>query len=107
MFASLLLTFSTYAKNPREAQSYISLASFIVVVPAAFSQLIGLTDAGSQNWVNFVPVLNAANNIRNALLGKPDWPGTAITVLVSGAIAAVLVSIVVKLFNREQVLTRV
>ena len=107
MFASLLLTFSTYAKNPREAQSYISLASFIVVVPAAFSQLIGLTDAGSQNWVNFVPVLNAANNIRNALLGKPDWAGTAITVLVSGAIAAVLVSIVVKLFNREQVLTRV
>lgn len=107
MFASLLLTFSTFAKNSREAQSYISLASFVVVVPAAFSQLIGLTDAASQRWVNFVPVLNTANNIRNALLGKPDWSGTAITFLVSGAIAAVLILIVVRLFNREEVLTRV
>ena len=107
MFASLLLTFSTYAKNTREAQSYISLASFVVVVPAAFSQLIGLTDAANQGWVNFVPVLNTANNIRNALLGKPDWTGTAVTVVVSGAIAAVLIVVVVKLFNREEVLTRV
>jgi len=107
MFASLLLAFSTYAKNSREAQSYISLASFVVVIPAAFSQLIGLTDAGNQGWVNFVPVLNTANNIRNALLGKPDWAGTATTVVVSGAIAAVLIFVVVKLFNREEVLTRV
>jgi sodium transport system permease protein len=107
MFASLLLAFSTYAKNSREAQSYISLASFVVVIPAAFSQLIGLTDAANQGWVNFVPVLNTANNIRNALLGKPDWSGTAITVVVSGAIAAALLMIVVRLFNREQVLTRV
>lgn len=107
MFASLLLAFSTYAKNNREAQSYISLASFVVVIPAAFSQLIGLTDAASQGWVNFVPVLNTANNIRNALLGKPDWAGTGITVLVSGAIAAVLVTTVIRLFEREEVLTRV
>ncbi len=107
MFASLLLAFSTYAKNNREAQSYISLASFVVVIPAAFSQLIGLTDAASQGWVNFVPVLNTANNIRNALLGKPDWWGTAITVLVSGLIAAVLIAIVIRLFGREEVLTRV
>jgi len=107
MFASLLLTFSTYAKNTREAQSYISLASFVVVIPAAFSQLIGLTDAGSQRWVNFAPVLNTANNIRNALLGKPDWAGTGITVLVSGTIAAILIATVVRLFNREEVLTRV
>jgi sodium transport system permease protein len=107
LFAALLLSFSTYAKNAREAQSYISMASFVVVIPAAFSQLIGLTDAASQGWVNFIPVLNAANNIRNALLGKPDWVGTGITFLVSGAIAAALISVVVKLFNREQVLTRV
>jgi sodium transport system permease protein len=107
MFASLLLAFSTYAKNSREAQSYISLASFVVVIPAAFSQLIGLTDAANQSWVNFVPVLNTANNIRNALLGKPDWVGTMITVAVSGAIAVVLLAAVIQLFNREQVLTRV
>jgi len=107
MFASLLLSFSTYAKNSREAQTYISLASFVVVIPAAFSQLIGLTDAANQGWVNFVPVLNTANNIRNALLGKPDWMGVGITFAMSAAIALVLLSVVVRLFNREQVLTRV
>jgi hypothetical protein len=57
--------------------------------------------------VNYIPVLNTANNIRNALLGKPDWLGTAITMGVSGLIAACLISIVVRLFNREEVLTRV
>lgn len=107
MFSSLLLAFSTYAKNPREAQTYIGLASFVVVIPAAFSQLIGLTDAGNQGWVNFVPVLNTANNIRNALLGKPDWMGVAITMAMSGLIAVILVTTVIKLFNREEVLTRV
>jgi sodium transport system permease protein len=107
MFASLLMAFSTYAKNTREAQSYIGLASFVVVMPAAFSQLIGLTDAGSQGWVNFTPILNTANNIRNALLGKTDWAGIGITIVISSLIAAVLLATVIKLFNREQVLTRV
>ncbi len=106
-FASLLLAISTYAKNVREAQTFLSLASFVVLMPAMFSQFIGLTDFASAKWVNLVPILNTANNIRNALLGKPDLTGVAITIATSLTLAAIATWFTVWLFNREEVLVRV
>lgn len=106
-FASILMAISTYAKSTREAQSYIGLASFVVVLPAAFSQLIGLTDVGSSSWIHWIPILNTANNIRNVLLGKADFGAIAITSGMSLVLAAIAVYAVLRLFNREEVLTRV
>src|SRR5207253_577554 len=37
-FASMLIAISTYAKNPREAQSYLAGVSFVVLMPAVFGQ---------------------------------------------------------------------
>jgi len=106
-FASILIAVSSYAKNPREAQTYLAIVNFIVIMPAIFSQVIGLTDLGSKLWINLVPVLNTANNIRAALLGKTDWTAVGITVVFSAVIAAIAIRIAVWLFNREQVLVRV
>jgi sodium transport system permease protein len=107
MFASILIAISSYAKNPREAQTYLALVNFIVIMPAIFSQFIGLTDLQNKLWINTVPVLNTANNIRAALLGKTDWTAVGITFAVSVLLAAVAIKIAVALFNREQVLVRV
>lgn len=107
LFASILLAISSNAKNPREAQTQLTLVSFVVIMPAIFSQFIGLTDAASAMWVNFVPVLNTANNIRLALLGKPEPMAILITVVLSTVLAAIALRVAVWLFNREQVLTRV
>ena len=106
-FASVLIAVSSYAKNPREAQTYLAILNFIVIMPAIFSQVIGLTDLGNKIWINAIPVLNIANNIRAALLGKTDWTAVSITVLVSAIIAAIAIRVAVALFNREQVLVRV
>jgi sodium transport system permease protein len=106
-FAALLVAVSAYAKNAREAQTYLTLLSFIVIMPAIFSQFIGFTDAANAQWVNFVPVLNTANCIRTALLGKPDMAGFAITIAVGLVLAAIALAFTVKLFQREEVLTRV
>lgn len=106
-FASLLIAISSFAKNTREAQTYLGLASFVVIMPAMFSQFIGFTDYGSARWINFVPILNSANNIRLALMGKTDYAAVAITVAVSLVLALVMTRITVWLFNREQVLTRI
>jgi len=106
-FASLLIAVSTYAKNSREAQTYLGLASFVVIMPAMFSQFIGLTDYAQARWINFVPILNTANNIRMALLGKTDVISIAITVGVSLALALIMGRVTVWFFNREQVLVRV
>lgn len=107
LFSSLLIGVSSYAKNTREAQQYLAQISFVVITPAVFSQFIGLTDYGTKRWVDLIPILNTANNIRLALLGKADFTGIAITVAVSAVLAFIALRVTVKLFNREEVLVRV
>lgn len=107
LFASLLIAVSSYARNAREAQTYLAQVSVIVLMPSIFSQFIGFLDAGNAFWVNFVPILNTANNIRLSLLGKPDFMGIAATVAISIVLAAIALWVTVKLFNREEVLVRI
>ncbi len=106
-FGGVLLAVSAYAKNMREAQTYLTLVSFIVLMPAIFSQFIGFTDLGKQAWVAFTPILNSSVAIREALLGKPDWGHIGIAVGINLVFAALGVRLVVWLFNREQILGRV
>jgi sodium transport system permease protein len=106
-FASILIAISSYARNSREAQTYLALVNVVVILPAVFSQVIGFTDLGTKLWINFVPILNTANNIRNALLGRTDPLAVLITVCVSLLIAGIAIWIAIWLFNREEVLTRV
>ena len=103
----MLIAVSTYARNSREAQTYLALINIVVLLPAVFSQVIGLTDFGTKLWINAVPILNTANNIRNALLGRTEFLPIAITVAVSTILAVIALWIAVALFNREEVLTRV
>lgn len=107
LFSALLIAVSSYARNAREAQTYLAQVSVIVLMPSIFSQFIGFLDAGNAFWVNFVPILNTANNIRLALLGKPDFAGIGATVAVSIVLAGIALWVTVRLFNREEVLVRV
>lgn len=106
-FASMLVAVSSYAKNPREAQTYLAQFSLVVIMPAMFSQFIGLTDAAHALWVNFVPILNAANGIRMALMGKVEAVPILLTIATSLVLALLALRVTVKLFNREEVLVRV
>ncbi len=106
-FASLLIAVSTYAKNSREAQGYLAIISFVVLMPAIFGQVIGLTDLASNWWIRLIPVLNTSVTVREALQGKTSWSGLAITVAVGALLAFIGIRIAVHLFKREQVLTRV
>jgi sodium transport system permease protein len=107
MFAGILLAISAFARNIRECQTYLTLVSFIVLMPAVFSQFIGFTDLGRSAWVNFVPILNSATVLRNALLGRLDPSALGITVGVSILLAIVSIGAAIKLFEREQVLVRI
>lgn len=106
-FSGLLLAVSAAARNMREAQTYLTLVSFIVLMPAMFSQFLGFTDLGTQAWVRYTPILDTALVIRDALLGKTDWVLVVTAVGVSLCLAFLMLSIVSWLFRREQILTRV
>ncbi len=106
-FSCILVAVSSYAKNSREAQTYLTSVSFIVLIPAIFSQFIGLTDYGSTLWVNFIPILNTANNVRLALLGKATMLPVLCSIAVSLVLAVIGFVVTVRMFNREEVLVRV
>lgn len=105
-FSGMLIAVSSFARNIREAQSYLGLVYMIVLIPAVFSQILGVTDFGKSMWINFVPVLNTAANIRTLFQGKPSMAGIAESVGVGVVLAAIMLWVAVRLFNREQVLDR-
>lgn len=106
-FAGILLAISAYARNTREAQTYLTLVSFIVLMPAVFSQFIGFTDFAKAQWVNFVPILNSAGVIREAMLGKFEVMPLLITVGTSLFLAYLALRLTIHFFEREEVLARI
>ena len=107
LFASIMLAVSTNARNPREAQSHLTLVSFIVLMPAMSSQFIGFTDFANARWISFVPILGSANTIRHALQGKFDGLEIAGTLGVNVIIASIAIAIAIRLFQQEKVLVRI
>jgi len=107
MFAGILLSVCAYARNTREAQTYLTLISFVVLMPAIFSQFIGYTEMAKAHWVPFVPILNSAMCIRDALSDKLDLSMLATTSATSIGLAAACIAKAVQMFNREEILTRV
>jgi len=107
MFASMMLAISAYARNQREATTYASAISFVVIVPAVISQFIGLTDFGQQWWIGLVPILNSATVLRQALLGDINWSVFGFTLATTLTLGAIALSLSVRMFQRERVLFRV
>ncbi len=106
-FASALIALSSFARNTREAQTYLAQGSILVMLPAMFSQIIGFTDFAQSRAVYAIPILNATNVIRNALSGKYDAVGIAMTFGIGTVLALVGMAWSVKLFNRETILNRI
>jgi len=107
LFAGVMLSVSAYAKNVRESQTYLTLVSFLVIMPAIFSQFIGFTDSQNALWVRLTPVLNSAVALKEAMTGDLETLPFLMTVGTSLVLAGVAVWISFRLFNREQILTRV
>lgn len=107
LFSAGMIAISAYARNVREAQTNLALMSFVVLMPAVFSQFIGFTDFAKAKWISTVPVLNSSMAIRDALKGIVDYNAVAITFAVNTALAAICLWLAIRMFSREQVLTRV
>ncbi len=107
MFSALMVSISTRARNIREAMTQLSVLSTVVILPAVFSQFIGLTDFARSTWVSFIPVLNTANTIRLSLSGDMPLTAVAATILVNGSIGLIFLFVTKRLFAKETVLARI
>ena len=103
LFAAALMTIALFAKSYKEAQSYLTPMTFLVVIPAVASLLPGVELNAK---LALVPVLNTSLVSKEILTGTYHWNYIALIFLSSCAYAAAAMFIAVKMFQREDVLFR-
>ena len=103
LFAGALLAVSTFSRNQKEAQTYLVTLMPLVMLPAIASMAID-SDVGLA--VAFVPVLNAAVIIKQALNGSYHAPFIAAAFVSSLLYAAASLFFVTRLFEKESVLIK-
>lgn len=103
IFAALLLTISVYAKNFKEAQSYVTPLNFVIILPAVLAMLPGV----ELNWGwAMVPVTNIALAIKELVKGTVDYTMLGVIFVSTSLFAGIAFAFCVSWFKREQVLFR-
>jgi sodium transport system permease protein len=103
LFASVLLTIALFAKTYKEAQSYLTPMTFVVVIPAVASLLPGFDLTPK---LALVPILSTSLVCKEIVAGTFHWDYILLILLSSSVYAAAGLFIAVKMFQRESVLFR-
>lgn len=103
LFSAVLLTIALFAKSYKEAQSYLTPMTFVVVIPAVASLLPGI-DLTAKLAV--VPILSTSLVCKEIVAGTFHWNYILLIFLSSSVYAAMAIFLAVKTFQRESVLFR-
>jgi sodium transport system permease protein len=104
LFSAALLTIALFAKSYKEAQSYLSPLTVLVVLPAVVSVLPGVELSAG---LCLVPVLNISLVSKEIVAGTYHWNYIVLIFASSCAYAAAALAVAIRLFQREEVLFRV
>jgi sodium transport system permease protein len=103
LFSAALLAISLFAKSFKEAQSYLSPLTIVVIAPAIVSILPGVElNAG----LSLVPILNTSLVSKEIVSGTYHWNYIALIFSSSCVYAAAALWAAIRLFQREDVLFR-
>ena len=103
LFSAALLAIALFAKSYREAQSYISPLTIVVMLPAIVSVLPGVElNAG----LSLIPVLNTSLVSKEIVSGIYHWGYMAEIFGSSCLYAAIALWVAITLFQQESVLFR-
>lgn len=100
-YSATLTIISTFARNQKEAQTYLIPLSSLIVLPAVASMFVR-TESGL--WLAAVPVLNSAIIIKQVLTGIVDPTFMLLSLFISCLVAAFTLQIATRLFERETIL---
>lgn len=102
--AGLLMAISTFARNQKEAQSYLGPVMIMATVAAMLSMLLRVE---APLYLSLVPILNASLALKQALSGSIHWPFVLLAFGASMVYAGLTVALATRLFERETVLLKV
>jgi len=103
LFAAALMTIALFAKTYKEAQSYLTPMTIVVVIPAIASMLPGVE---LTTKLALIPILNVSLLCKELVTGTYHWNYIAIIFLSTCVYAAAALFLAVKMFQREDVLFR-
>ncbi len=103
LFSATLLTIALFAKSYREAQSYLTPMTFLVILPAVASLLPGVELNAK---LALVPILNTSLVSKEIITGTYHWNYIVLIFASSCVYAAAAIFLAVKMFQREDVLFR-
>jgi len=104
LFSAALLAISLFAKSFKEAQSYLSPLTIVVIAPAIVSVLPGVE---LNARLSLVPILNTSLVSKEIVSGTYHWNYIALIFASSCVYAAAALWLAVRLFQREDVLFRI
>jgi len=102
-FSALLLTVGVFAKNFKEAQTYVSPLLFLVILPAAIGLLPGVELNAKYS---FVPILNVTLLSKEMVSGNFPLRSMAFIFVSTCVYAFVALRVATYMFNREEVIFR-
>ncbi len=102
-FAASLMAIALFARNYREAQTYIGPLLFVVILPAVVSMLPGIEIT---HRLALVPILNVTLIAKEIFVGNYPWDLIGIIFGSTCVYAAIALFLAVRQFRREEVLFR-
>ena len=103
LFSAVLMTIALFAKTYKEAQSYLTPMTFIVIVPAIASMLPGVELTSK---LALIPILSTSLLCKELVAGTYHWNLIVIIFSSTCVYAAAALFIAIKMFQRESVLFR-
>jgi len=103
LFSAALMTIALFAKTYKEAQSYLTPMTIVVVIPAIASMLPGVELTPK---LALIPILNVSLLCKELVTGTYHWNYIAIIFSSTCVYAAAALFLAVKMFQRENVLFR-
>jgi sodium transport system permease protein len=103
LFAAVLMTIALFAKTYKEAQSYLTPMTFVVVIPAVASILPGVELTPK---LALIPILNTSLICKEIITGTYHWHAIFNIFASTCVYAAIAIFLAVKTFQRESVLFR-
>jgi sodium transport system permease protein len=101
LFSAVLITISLFAKTFKEAQSYLTPMTFVVLIPAVAAVLPGLELTPK---LALIPILNVSLLCKELITGTYHWNYIALIFLSTCVYAGAALFLAVKMFQRESVL---
>jgi len=103
LFSAVLMTIALFAKTYKEAQSYITPLTFLVVIPAVASVMPGVELTPK---LALIPVLNTSLVCKEIITGTYHWNSIILIFSSTCVYALAAIFLAVKMFQREDVLFR-